>query len=454
MTLDVSLKGLNVDAKVVAPLVDNTNEDTPALAVATRNLNNFTPSFEALLNDTFGADMNQTVTFAGTPVGIYNGQDSTLWTPSTISGNAGDFDETNTDHAHGGIVTISDYTGLSGDTLQVNGTNITNTTLTEGVDWTAATSNNATASSLATAIDGISGVSASANAAVITVTADANADITTFTESDAANMPSSAQCLGAAGSEGGDIIQFAKGSDIDFNDYVAITGWIYITGWAGDNQDVNVYVWDTDADEQVGTTVSLSNFIDRTLFNTWQKFSIALSELGAATATSVDALRVETIDTGAGAPPNYFMDDMQVEETGTPLIFSYSPDEGKTVRITNIAVVMVDNVTEANAKDYNSLMGVNALANGITVNWTINNGENNIFGGSVTRMIDFVQFAGALFDVRGDGTNSWVTINYELQEYQPIMTANDVFSYTINDDLSGLLLFRVFIRAIEIVRPN
>ena len=65
-----------------------------------------------------------------------------------------------------GTIQIVDYTALSGVTVNVNGTD-----LVEGVDWTAATSNDATATSLATAIDLISGVGASATTDTVTVTA-------------------------------------------------------------------------------------------------------------------------------------------------------------------------------------------------------------------------------------------------------------------------------------------
>lgn len=66
-----------------------------------------------------------------------------------------------------GTITVVDYTGLGSDTVVV-GAN----TLTEGVDFTAATSNEATATSLAAAIDGLGGFSASAEGAVVTITAD------------------------------------------------------------------------------------------------------------------------------------------------------------------------------------------------------------------------------------------------------------------------------------------
>src|SRR3972149_9057066 len=54
-------------------------------------------------------------------------------------------------------------------TVTINGSA---TVKTEGVDWTAATSNNATATSLAAAIDAISGVSATTSSAVVRIVPD------------------------------------------------------------------------------------------------------------------------------------------------------------------------------------------------------------------------------------------------------------------------------------------
>lgn len=64
-------------------------------------------------------------------------------------------------------VTITDYTELAGASVTVNGV-----TKTEGVDWTAATSNSATGGSLATALGAISGVTAVNAAGVVTVRAN------------------------------------------------------------------------------------------------------------------------------------------------------------------------------------------------------------------------------------------------------------------------------------------
>lgn len=68
-----------------------------------------------------------------------------------------------------GTVTISDYSAVdSGDTVTVNGVVLT----AGGTDWTAATSNQATALSLATAINNlVPGVKASATSGVVTISA-------------------------------------------------------------------------------------------------------------------------------------------------------------------------------------------------------------------------------------------------------------------------------------------
>ena len=92
-----------------------------------------------------------------------------------------------------GTYTVVDYTLLAGDSVTVNGT-----TLTEGIDWTAAVSNNATATSLATAIDGLASVTATATGAVVTVVAasrGAAGNAITTTTSDATNLPVSGATL-------------------------------------------------------------------------------------------------------------------------------------------------------------------------------------------------------------------------------------------------------------------
>lgn len=87
-----------------------------------------------------------------------------------------------------GIYTIVDFTSIAGATCTIDGTNITLTTVTEGVDWFDTTSNEATAISLASALTAITGVTAAASGAVVTVTPDSGAVLDTFSSNAGADI--------------------------------------------------------------------------------------------------------------------------------------------------------------------------------------------------------------------------------------------------------------------------
>lgn len=117
----------------------------------------FDTALRPLLNDDFGVNMNQDVSFGGTPDIVTNGGDTAEWTFSNVSGSKAS--EQENERAKGAVVTIVDYTGLGGDTVTL-GVDEVDTTKTEGSTWTAATSNDATATSLASDLDSITGVKA------------------------------------------------------------------------------------------------------------------------------------------------------------------------------------------------------------------------------------------------------------------------------------------------------
>ena len=59
----------------------------------------FNPEFHQFLNADFGSNMNQNVAFGGTPVGVHNGIDTTLWTPTGGDAIAVEFDVGTNDSA-------------------------------------------------------------------------------------------------------------------------------------------------------------------------------------------------------------------------------------------------------------------------------------------------------------------------------------------------------------------
>lgn len=90
-------------------------------------------------------------------------------------------------------ITVVDYTALALAVITLDGT-----AKTEGSDWTAATSNDATATSLATALDAIAGFDASAVGNVVTVywtTPGTAGNAKTLATSDAVNLTISGATL-------------------------------------------------------------------------------------------------------------------------------------------------------------------------------------------------------------------------------------------------------------------
>lgn len=432
-----------------AKVINGAEEDN-ALLVAVRDYKTYTSKTIFFTNPTYGADMNQNVTFGGTPDKIYDGGDSSLWTASTITGGAGDFLETDTTHAHGGIITVVDYSLIDvGETFTINGT-----ARAEGTDWDAETNNDTTATNIAADITAnITGFTATASGAVVTVTAETGYDLTECTTSgEAGEMTATQQSLNASPSANGDTIQFAKGSDVTCANYTTITGWIYITGWPSENQNVELYAWDTGADEQVGVSVYLRDYIDTNLINYWQQFVISLDDLEIETSTTVDAFRLKTIDIGLGAPPDYFIDSMQIEETGSTLEYTITTEEGTWFHIQNFKVYIVDAVAGDSANDihlsYDKFLGV-ALNNGCLY--------QRIEDGVVTASANIQGIGDILQDpnssisaIGSDDTNTFIAI--EKRDETPFTLKyenNDIIRIVIRDNLSGLLKFRISVYGYE-----
>jgi hypothetical protein len=113
-----------------------------------------------------------------------------------------------------GFYTVVDYTALAGDTVTVAGHVLTN-----GAEWTAAVSNPATATSLASAINALSEVSAVAVGAVVNITATPSGrsgNAVTLATSDATNLPKSGVTL----TGGSDYVKIATTDTVNSSLYI------------------------------------------------------------------------------------------------------------------------------------------------------------------------------------------------------------------------------------------
>ncbi len=399
-------------------------------------------------NDEVGVNMNQNAAFGGTPDKVHNGIDSVLWTGSSIIG--GKFTISNGDHASEGVAAIVDYSAFDGGetvTITLNGST---TVLTEGVDFTAATSNAATATSLATALSGVTNVSsATASAASVTVLASDGADLETLTTNAAADeMTATALAVKIDNANVGDILEFDKGSDLTVANYTAISLRIYVDkDWkAGDS--ICLYAWDTALAQKVGVAQSLEDYFNFGSFDEWQALAIPFENLEVS--GTFDAIRIEVL-TAEGKSPKFYIDELQVEETGTPLIFTATPFVGTQFEAMSLQVEIVDTLdtTLANATvpnlTWNKLMSLTQLSNGIVLR-SIREGITQ-FAVTMNHYADF-RFTGFRKESL-DADSTTAILSMLIVFSAPIILHfedGDRVQFIIQDDLSSLISFRGLLR--------
>lgn len=320
-------------------------------------------------NDSFGFNMNQNVSFGGTPEEIHDGEDTALWTASIIASGAGDF---------------------------------------------------------------------------------------IFNSTPTTPSPAGGDAIDFEPSENNDIAQFAKGSDITITDYVALTGYIYVTDWRTTGvKEVLIYLYDVGVGT-VSATINIGDYINTQDFNTWQQFSIPIS-IFSATQSTCDAVRIQIIDNGGGPAPTGWLDQLQFEETGDPIAFEMGPPQGEVWSVQGLGWVIVDafNPTLASSNmpglPYDGILGVSSLPVGLTLQRLING--QVLFTNVIKDLIDIVGAPGIETTIisGSDGTNTWIKIQNPFSGGLILDgDQQDKFRITVNDDLSGLIRMRVFSRILNI----
>lgn len=248
-----------------------------------------------------------------------------------------------------------------------------------------------------------------------------------------------------------DEAQLERSSAITANSYVAMTGYIYITSWPSSGTK-EVELRTRLAGVDVGNTVDLSTYIDTGILNSWIKFTIPLDDFGLG-ADSIDQVIVKTVDIGGGAAPDYYLDTLQWEETGSQ-VFSVEPSIGKIYSITNMSITMADaydgtlaSSSHPNIK-YNQLLGLSKLTNGIVFRLTTDDIVR--FNGVFAQHIDYMTFPGLSMQSGGDATNTWIRYDVKF-DFPFVMDSRkkDKLEMILSDDLSGLLFHRVLVRGYE-----
>lgn len=417
-----------------------------ALVVATRDLIQYYHDTKNFTDANGSVDMNISISVGATPENVHDGIDKIQWTASAIVGTNFTFDLANT-HAKEATITVLDKDDLGGDDIVIN-INGSATTKSEPGDWVGpgAANNDACATNIATAIDGITGVSASASGAVVTIIADPNYDIQSLTTTGAvADITVSARAISAVGALTNDTMQLNKGVDLDLTNYVTLSGWIYLTKW--NILGLTITGWDISAGLPVGNSVNIGNYINTGTLNVWQRFAIPLTDLGIAGLTSTfDSLRITILHPSV----DVYLDYIRIQQTGTsnPVSFSIMPEKGTWYYMYKLTWILADalNISLVNGTapglSYNKILDVTQLSSGIVYQRIQ---DDEVIQSSTIRSLgDILTVADAtVTDVVCDGTNTFIKLVSTFTE--PIVLKsedNDKLRITINDDLSGLLIFK------------
>jgi len=260
------------------------------------------------------------------------------------------------------------------------------------------------------------------------------------------------KCVSLTNGEDGDEATFADGTETDFTTHTAVTGQVRLETYNSTVNSIILQFQNNNVD--VGNSVNLNDFINTGLLDVYQGFVIPKAAFGIATDT-VDEMDMSIVRTG-GAKPTFRVDAWQIENTGEPAVFKATTPLGTRFHITELRIALADNVTGVVTNGtmaglaYDALLGESTLSNGILFRRVEK--EETVFAVSIRQLGDFLSTGSNIVNSISDGANTFITLLIEFPEPIVLEGGEDSFlSFTINDNLSGLLQFTAAARgALEI----
>ena len=234
----------------------------------------------------------------------------------------------------------------------------------------------------------------------------------------------------------GDQGTFTRSTPIDTDNFSAISGWVQLDQFDPTKNEITIEF--ELSGSPVGIPVNIGDFIDDTLIGSFQQFVIPFSQISLS--GDVDSMIVTTVRT-AGQPPDYHLDDLQLEEFGGA-VYSISPGDQEMFSFNEIGFIVEDTFdsTVSNASMENipldGFLGLPALTAGISLTYSKN--------GAVTsfnfRELRDVFSSGFKKDSSGgNASKTWVQCSFELGSFAQLdILEGDRLFLTITEDLSGL----------------
>ena len=381
--------------------------DEAGLVVLTTPFLNYTSVPSPFLNETYGTAMNQAVTFGGVATVIHAGVNSGNAESGTTDGlgankliqSGQNFNTTvgighsvhnTTDDTYAIVTAVDSDTQLSLDTdIMASGESFTINDIWVG--------------------SAVQGAWNFADSGKITITSANNNDEASF--------------------------DTASGRTWDTSNFTALTGKVDLDTYSIVNNNILISFGLNGV--LVGNTVNLEDYIDTNSLAE-QNFVIPKADLGLSGAVINDMTIL--IQKAGGAKPTIKFDDIQWEQTGTPLVYTVTAPEGERFHIQRIRFVIAANVALAGIA-WDSFMG-ETMTNGLGVIRKVDG--VTAFSGSLRTLSDCYNVGFVKeHEPDTDGTDTVLVMSVHFREPQ-IMYGNpedNFISFIVNDDLSGLLRF-------------
>lgn len=267
-----------------------------------------------------------------------------------------------------------------------------------------------------------------------------------------AEFQAGTKSIDATATVDGDQALFTRSSPIASGSYTALTGYIFLVSFNPAKHEVLMNFRLAGVDD--GVSIDITTFVNTSLFNVWQKFSIPLTTFGVS--GSIDEMVVQTVR-NASSPPDYYLDTMQLEEAGGK-VYSVKANPGtryevSTLEIT-VAATLDTRLADATMLNltWDEFFGLPALSGGLTLRW--------IRKGVVQFSVNFKHVGDMLFTAFSilpdnslcDGTESFIKLAAPLDEVAVVEDLfDDSIDITVSDNLESLLQLRVVTRGRELI---
>lgn len=239
---------------------------------------------------------------------------------------------------------------------------------------------------------------------------------------------------------------FTRGTAINSNSYNSLSLRIYIDAF-DDRGTKDITLQFRLAGTLLGVSVNLSDYIDYNVIGEWIGVAIPLTDF--ALTGNIDELVATTVDIGAGSPIDYYLDNIQLEETSGESIYYIRPSLSQRANIYGLEIVLADTLTTTLTDnsvpniDYDKFMDLNAL--GIPITFRYVRRDKVLLAANFTNLSQLLVLPGAeVVNVIGTATKQMIKIRIKFAAPVPLEDKfKDRFEVVINEDLSGLDRFTI-----------